>query len=222
MWLTKMTITAALALVVVVLGGVGGLARRAWAAETPEAPKAAADKDKARDKADGQGKAEHDCAWGKAVKGLQAGLRLRPGEPDSYAIGETATFVVKVRNVSDGPLEFRYVAPIPVGDDVDQLVSPSVLDADGQRALLSGPIFSGNGGMAWNKRPLAAGEEIEFATVKLTWGPIAEPRVTEKPIAHVKPGKYKVSYHVYYVNPDDTMNYLTTGQVEVRIKDSEK
>ncbi len=151
-------------------------------------------------------------AWGKAVHGLQAGLTFGPAEKSSYAVGDVATFVIKVRNVSDGPLEFRYEA-----GDIHMHESPSVLDADGKRMPLSGPIFSGVGGRGVSKRNLAKGEEIEFATAKLTWGPVAEPRVTEQTIAHVKPGTYKVSYNVYFVNPDDTMNYLATGQVEVTV-----
>ncbi len=165
------------------------------------------DKDKPRDK----------CAWGKETKGLQAGLCIRPGDKASYVIGETAAFIIKVRNVSDKPMEFRYVAPIPIGNDVDQLVSPSVLDADNNRVNLSGPAFSGGGGQGYGKKTLGADEEIEFALPTLVMAPVAEPRVTAKPTAHVKPGKYKVYYNVYYVNPDDTGNYLTTGQVEITV-----
>jgi RNA polymerase sigma factor (sigma-70 family) len=163
-------------------------------------------------------KPKDECAWGKAVKGLQAGLCIRPAEKDSYAVGETATFVVKVRNGSDKPVEFRYVAPIPIGNDVDQLVSPSVLDADGNRVTMSGPAFSGGGGQGYGKKTLGVDEEIEFALPTLLIAPVAESRVTEKPMAHVKPGTYKVYYNVYYVNPDDTGNYLTTGQVEIAVK----
>ena len=158
-------------------------------------------------------------AWGKAVKGLQAGLAVRPDAKDCYAVGETATFVVKVRNISDKAVEFCYVAPLPIGDGVDQLVSPSMLDSHNNRVPMSGPVFSGNGARGIVKKSLAAHEEIEFALPTLRLAPPAELRVTEKPIAHVKPGKYKIAYYVYYLNPDDTMNYLSTGQVEMNVKD---
>jgi RNA polymerase sigma factor (sigma-70 family) len=158
-----------------------------------------------------------DCAWGKAAKGLQAGLCIHPGEKDSYAVGETAAFVVKVRNVSDKPVEFRYLAPVPIGNDVDQLVSPSVLDADGNRVTMSGPVFSFYGDVGYVKKTLGAGEEIEFASPTLLIAPEGESRVTERPTAHVKPGKYKILYNVYFVNPDDTGNYLTTGQVDIAV-----
>ena len=218
MLFTKMKIAAALVLAAAILGGGAGLTYRVWAAEPGAAPKVVAAEnpappaDKPKDEAAGQGREKADYAWGKAVGGLQAGLEIGPAEKRSYAVGDTATFVLKVRNVSDGPLDFRVEA-----GDMHMHESPSVLDADGQRAPLSGPIFSGVGGRAVSKRTLAAGEEIEFATAKLTWGPVAEPRVTEQTIAHVKPGTYRVSYYVYYVNPDDTMNYLVTGQVEVTV-----
>ena len=129
------------------------------------------------------------------------------------------TFVVKVRNVSDKPVELRYVAPVPIGDDVDQLVSPSMLDSHNNRVPMSGPIFIGNGGQGIVKKPLAAGQEIEFALPTLTLtAPVNEPRVMEKMTAYVKPGKYRIAYYVYYVNPDDTMNYLTTGRMEITVK----
>jgi RNA polymerase sigma factor (sigma-70 family) len=160
----------------------------------------AADEDKPKD----------EYAWGMAAKGIQAGLCIRPGEKNSYAVGETAMFVVKVRNVSDKPAEFRYV----VGNGAE-LVSPSVLDADDNRVNLSGPIHIGNGGRGYGEKALGVGEEVEFAISTLVMAPVAESGVTEKLMAHVKPGKYKVSYYVNYVNPDDTENYLTTGQVEI-------
>ena len=159
-------------------------------------------------------------AWGKAVKGLQAGLAVRPDAKDSYAVGETVTFVVKVRNVSDKPVELRYVAPLPIGDGVDQLVSPSMLDSHNNRVPMSGPIFSGNGGRGIVKKSLAAGEEIEFALPTLTTGDSGRGAARNgKADRHVKPGKYKIAYYVYYVNPDDTMNYLSTGQVAMTVKD---
>jgi hypothetical protein len=164
-------------------------------------------------------KPKDDYGSGLPTKGFQANLSIRPGEKNSYAAGETATFVVKVRNSSVGPKVFRYEAPYPVGDTVDQLASPSVLDADNNRVTFSGPAFSG-GQRGKVEKLLLPGEEIEFALPTLAIAPVAEPRVTGKPTAYVKPGKYKVHYNVNFVNPDDTMNCLSTGHVEIAVRAS--
>jgi hypothetical protein len=161
--------------------------------------------------ADGEG-AARPAAWGKAANGLQAGLALRPAGKRSFAVGESARFVVTVRNGGDRPVELRYLSV-----EAAARVGPSVLDAGGKRPPLSGPVFRSVGGRAISKLALAPGEEAEFATPELTFGPVGESRVQEKATVQGGPGKYRVSYHVNCVNPDDTGNYFTTGEVDVDV-----
>jgi hypothetical protein len=151
-------------------------------------------------------------AWGKATSGLQAGLALRPAEKRTFRVGDTARFVVRVRNGGDHPVEMRYLAV-----EAAARVGPSVLDAIGKRSPVSGPAFSSVGGRAVSKLALAPGEEVEFTSSDLTFGQVGESRVQEKATVQGGSGKYRVSYHVHCVKPDDTGNSFTTGEVEVEV-----
>jgi hypothetical protein len=48
-------------------------------------------------------------AWGQAVDGLQAGIGFRPGEGRPWTIGQSANFVIYLRNVGDKPLSLSYI-----------------------------------------------------------------------------------------------------------------
>jgi hypothetical protein len=156
------------------------------------------------------GKGKSPVAWGKATNGLQAGLALRPADEHSYQVGELVRFVVNVRNVSDRPIEMPYLSAEP-----GARVGPSVLDADGKRPPMSGPAYTSVGGRAVSKLALAAGQEVDFAAPQLVLGPTGERRVQARATIQGGPGKYQVRYHVYYLNADNTGNYLTTGGAEV-------
>ncbi len=56
--------------------------------------------------------------WGQPVNGLQLGIGLRPGDKGVYRLGDTAEFVVKIRNTSNVPITyvpnfvlFEYIYP---------------------------------------------------------------------------------------------------------------
>jgi hypothetical protein len=151
-------------------------------------------------------------AWGKAKSGLQAGIALRPAGKHAFHVGDTVRFEVVIRNASDRPIEMPYLA-VPSG----ARVGPSVLALDGKRPSMSGPAFSSVGGRAIIKLALATGEEKTFALSELIFGPVAEPRVQEKTVVQAGPGKYRVSYNVYFHNADETGNYLSTGEVMVDV-----
>jgi hypothetical protein len=119
---------------------------------------------------------------------------------------------VTIRNGGDRPVEMRYLAV-----EAAARVGPSVLDATDKRPPMSGPAFLSVGGRAISKLALASGEEVEFACPDLTFGPVGESRVQDKATVQGGPGKYRVSYHVYCVNLDETGNYFTTGEVEVEV-----
>ena len=160
---------------------------------------------------------KNPVAWGKVKDGLQAGLALWPADKHSYQIGDTVRFFLKVRNVSDRPIEMPYQAV-----ERDARVGPSVLDADGKRPPMSGPAYSSVGGRAISKLPLAAGQEVEFAMPELIFGPVGEPWIQEKATLQAGPGKYRVNYNVLYLNADDTGNYLSTGEVKVNVIQSQE
>jgi hypothetical protein len=151
-------------------------------------------------------------AWGKVKDELQAGLALRPGDKHLCQVGDTVRFVLKVRNVSDRPVEMPYLAVAR-----DARVGPSVLDADGNRLPMSGPAFSSVGGRAISKLKLAPGQEVEFAVPELILGPVGEARVQPSATVQAGPGTFRVSYHVFYVNADETGNFITSGEVQVQV-----
>jgi hypothetical protein len=153
-----------------------------------------------------------DVAWGMAADGLQAGLALRAADRHSYEVGDTVQFVVKLRNLGERPIEMRYEAVEP-----GARIGPSVLDADGNRPAMSGPVYIGVGGRAISKLTLAPGQEVEFAAPELALGPPEEVRVKAKATLQAGPGTYRVSYNVYYLNADETGAYLSTGEVDVKV-----
>jgi hypothetical protein len=156
-------------------------------------------------------------AWGKTQVGLQAGLALRPEDKHSFHVGDTVHFSVKVRNMTDHPIAMPYLVVAP-----DARVGPSVLDADGKRPQMSGPAYTSVGGRAISKLALATHEEAEFALPELIVGPVGERRVLPKAILQAGPGKYRVSYYVFYLNADETGNYLSTGEVTVEVRQPEE
>jgi hypothetical protein len=93
-----------------------------------------------REEADAD-KAESPVVWGKASYGLQAGLALRSAIKPLYRIGDTVQFVLRVRNVSNRPVEMRYNAVAP-----DARIGPLILDVKGTRPPLSGPAYNSVGG----------------------------------------------------------------------------
>ena len=157
------------------------------------------------------------AAWGKTQDGLQAGLALRSAGKHSYRVGDTVQLTVKVRNVTDHLVELSYLAVA-----ADARVGPSVLDADGKRPLMSGPAYTGVGGRAISKLVLAVGQEAEFALPELILCPVGEPKVLPKATLQAGPGKYRVSYYVFYLNVDETGNYLSTGEVAVEVSQSQE
>jgi uncharacterized protein (TIGR03067 family) len=64
-------------------------------------------------------------AWGKEVGGLQAGLGFKAGAKRAYTHGETATLVVRVRNVGKEEVKFEYLRPFFYEN------SPTVTDGEG-------------------------------------------------------------------------------------------
>jgi RNA polymerase sigma factor (sigma-70 family) len=156
-------------------------------------------------------KASADAAWGKAVGGLQAGVAFRKGQRRPYRLGEVVTLVVWVRSVSDKPLRFDYTDGYMVEKP------PTVMDADGQPASLSPfPILAG----IW--RPLHAtlkpGEEFEMGSLQLALEEVGK-KDANKPTLYASPGKYRISYEGLPSGLSDTAKFLSTGQIELEVKD---
>src|SRR5262249_20627363 len=113
-----------------------------------------------------------DAVWGEPVGGVQAGIAFSPGQKRAYRVGETVTFVVKVRNVSKKSLPVCYFATFPLD------TPPTVEGARGKPAHVVAPPPP-------EKSPfprtltLAAGEEAEIGRPELvpaSAAPAGQPR----------------------------------------------
>lgn len=106
-------------------------------------------------------------AWGKEVRGLQAGLGFKPGEKRAYHTGETVTLVVRIRNVSKNQVQFYY--------HVEFLneTTPAVADARGDAVPLKGQDIAG-GPQGLGQVDLEPGKEIELRELKLKLRPASE------------------------------------------------
>jgi RNA polymerase sigma factor (sigma-70 family) len=221
---------AALA-VVLVLGfvatGATALTRRTAAgqdgkkptAETPVEPAAKREK-------------EAFTAWGKQVGGLQAGLGFRPGERRAYRHGETVTLVVRVRNVGNETVKFKYIRqfldenpPTVTGADgkavpqhrtdvlgfhppVEVSLEPGK-ETELESRLAGGARLPGASGLRYELRPAGGG---------------GKPTTGEQPL-FVGTGKVGLQYGRVFGNSsagsiklDPALSRLATGRLELEIR----
>jgi RNA polymerase sigma factor (sigma-70 family) len=155
-------------------------------------------------------KKEAFTAWGKEVGGLQAGLGYPPGQRRTYYTGETAKFLVRVRNVSKDAVKFQYFplfvtqhAPT-VADGVGKIV-------DFRYGLLDTAIVHLPEGMN-----LAPGKEIVLGEVELLTTLLGTGRFT----VHYE----RVFGRTYQatVELDPVLSKLATGKLELEVKEARK
>lgn len=146
-------------------------------------------------------------AWGETVDGLQAGLTLA-GDDHGARIGESARFVVRVRNVGDKPakLTYRptwfYTSP------------PAVTDDDGKPAKVVMPPKPDFPAPVL-ELSLGRGESLELINpVALALAPADEGRDVDRPTARVARGSYKVRYGGLSTSHPK----LQTGQVKIAVE----
>jgi len=99
-------------------------------------------------------KKELVTAWGKEIGGLQAGLGFHPGEHRAYQHGETATVIVRVRNVGKEVVEFKYIWAFFFENP------PTITDADGKLVQL--PKGSAEGRHVPRSINVPPGKEVEL------------------------------------------------------------
>ncbi len=203
----------------VVAGGAALLAGPAFQAgpPAPQEPKAVAlGNTTAKDAGERTGdvKKEDETAWGEAVGGLQAGIAFKGGRR-AYRIGEVVPLVVRLRNVTDKAIAFDYFAAFFIENP------PTVTDAAGKPAMLSGfnPIPDG----VLRERHLspAAGETVEFGSLDLALAPADAQDDSGKPTLFASPGVYRVRYEVLpplWENNTPKVKGLSTGALDLEVK----
>ncbi len=153
-------------------------------------------------------------AWGEAVDGIQAGVTVYKHD---FRIGETATFTVKVRNVSQAPVTASYVSGVP------GQTNPGVTSAaNAQPRVLMPP--QPRGYRPTLSRQLKPGEVFELGTAQLQVQAAAGTSGVEVPTLFATPGKYQVAFpgiaFAGTAAPDKT--WVATGKVEIEIQNVSK
>jgi RNA polymerase sigma factor (sigma-70 family) len=175
------------------------------AAEKPVEPTAKPEKQKDK---------ETVTAWGKEVGGLQAGLGFRPGEKRFYHHGETATVVLRVRNVGKEAVEFKHIGAFFVENP------PTITDADGKMVEL--PKFRAEGKQAPHSTNVAPGKEIDL----YDWGFDLQPKggINKELFTIHGTGKFSVQCERVVgptsgnpIHPNPALSKLATGKLELEI-----
>jgi RNA polymerase sigma factor (sigma-70 family) len=158
-------------------------------------------------------------AWGKEFGGLQAGLGFRPGEKRPYTHGETVTLAVRVRNVGNENVKFRYLKEFFMEKP------PTVTGGEGKTIRLGGVNLFGRLVHIPVDVNLAPGKEMELHDLKLKLEPASEGGdVTEvsTEALHGK-GKFQIQYEqLAAAGIDPNLTKLATGKLELEVKEAEK
>jgi RNA polymerase sigma factor (sigma-70 family) len=154
-------------------------------------------------------------AWGKEVGGLQAGLGFRPGERRAYRHGETVTLVVRVRNVGNEAVEFKYIWAFFVENP------PTITDADGKMVEL--PRATAEGMQMPRSTNVPPGKEVELYEWKFDLQP--KGGINKELFTIHGTGKFGLqcerivgptSGNLNHPNP--TLDKLSTGRLELEIR----
>ena len=170
-------------------------------------------------------------AWGKEIGGLQAGLGFRPGERRVYRIGETITFVVRVRNVGKKNVKIESL------NEFFYENAPSITDGDGKPISLEQPIEFSGIPAALMQENLAPGKEAVLCELDLQIRPASE-KGKGRPWRWTlyETGKFQVQFEKVGGNIgkvgagigtgeirfDPILSKLATGKLEIEVKEPEK
>jgi beta-lactamase regulating signal transducer with metallopeptidase domain len=158
-------------------------------------------------------------AWGKEVGGLQAGIGFRPGEKRAYRHGETVTLVVRVRNVGNEDVKFRYLKELFMENP------PTVTGGEGKTIRQGGLDLFGSIAQIPVDVNLAPGKELELHDLKLKLAPASgSGDVTEvSPETLNGKGTFQIQYEqLAAASIDPNLTKLATGKLELVVKDAEK
>lgn len=221
MLMTKVKIAA----VVLLLGGlfaagVGTLSHSTHAADPQAKPRESekAAKDVRFQALFEKGAIKNDgIAWGKTAHGLQAGIAFRPGDQESYTVGESVTFVVYLRNVSDKKIHLSHIEPLFAE------FMPTVEDGDGKRLRVA-PAPINLGDVPIVHRTLEPHERITLGYPWFRIRPAGWRGEILGPMCCAAPGRYKISYVGLPLRLNDDKLDVSepgTGQVELDIRQTD-
>ncbi len=155
-------------------------------------------------------------AWGKEVGGLQAGLGFRSsGEHRAYHHGETATVILRVRNIAKKAVEFEHIYGFFLENP------PKVTDADGKVVELRRGTDEGK--QFPRTTSIAPGKEVELYEWKLDLQPKGG---INKGLFTIH-GTGKVGLQCERIvgptsgnpnHPNPTLDKLATGKLELEVK----
>ena len=180
-----------------------------------EQPPAAAKQKPRQDK-------EPFTAWGKEIGGIQAGLGFRPGGKRVYHHGETATLVLRVRNIGKQEVQFQYLRHFFIENP------PAVVDGKGKSVPFK------DGAPRGIYKPLdvslAPGKETELYELHIGLSDSNGIGVPSDSTLHGT-GKFSVQYQRVLGNSflssvaikfDPALSKLATGKLELEIKPSQE
>ena len=148
-----------------------------------------------------------ETGWGKEVRGLQAGL-VRETVERPYRVGETVSFLFRVRNVGDRVVSLLYTPP----DFRDW--RPRVIDAAGAEATVVVPPPDPNAPEVLPQtRRLVPGEGFDLGRSQFTIRPVGWDRQLEETAVLAAPGHYKVSQS-YRFQPGRPQDNIWSGESE--------
>ncbi|MHC4476351.1 MAG: HEAT repeat domain-containing protein, partial [Planctomycetota bacterium] len=169
------------------------------------------------------------AAWGEAVDGLQFGLVCESGKR-AFNLGESVSFVFKLRNVSDQPIELQYVKPhLPNW-------TPTIRNDSGDAAVVLPPFkvpenmsggFGFGGGTVITKT-LKPAEQIDLDRTALTIQAVGWQGPIDQTTVLAEPGKYKLSHTLVLSPPHGGRGEhlwrgkVTSGELELQILPTEQ
>jgi RNA polymerase sigma factor (sigma-70 family) len=183
---------------------------------TPDAPAVHGSLAPVKPRGGNEGKPEvvEETAWGVAIDGIQAGVTANKHH---FRGGETASFTVKVRNVSDATITASYVSGVP------GLIKPGVTSAANEQPRVLMPPEP-RGYHPTLSRSLKPGEVFELGTARLHVQAASGTGGVEVPTLIATPGKYQVAYSglafAGTAGPDKL--WVVTGKVEIEVHDATK
>ena len=153
---------------------------------------------------------EPNVSWGKAVNGLQAGISFELGERP-YHVGESVSFVFKLRNVGSDTIHLSYAEPAFLG------WTPIVVDAGGRKVPVTGPVY--NIPVQGVRRSLAAGDTIVLGNPTFTIHPFGWQGEIKDAVVYAAPGEYRASqpYRFQASEPNDWSGELTSGRLNLKV-----
>ena len=145
-----------------------------------------------------------DYHWGKAVNGLQLGVRFQGGKT-RYRLGEVATQELAVRNVSEQPLTFLALM-FPFNQD-----QPVVSTLEGKTMPVSAIWYTGI--EATTPQTLGPGKTLVVARPTLEIPKNPEKTGDQTPVLQAGPGRYRL-YYLRNIRPAGATDLKTPLETE--------